>query len=385
MLTETAKVLSDPASRIRLAHMRTQKTITQSGQLKLLWKAGSRLGAIGGVALFLAWMGGAFRAKVLPGEVALEGSDATGRIIVPVERGLTEETITAVASVQPRRKAEVASQIIASVLEVKVQPGDRVKAGDVLIVLDDRELIAQQREAMAAVAVAEADLGIRKRDYDRVMSLAPGSASKDELDRVSGAYDISQAQLKRSRQQVARIEVQLTYTQIKSAAPGVVADRYADPGDLAVPGKPLLTVQDTRELELQAFVPESLALAIGVGQKLSLRIEAANVGGIGVVREVVPLAQQASRSVLVKVSLPADLSMPIYAGMFGRVTISVGQAMRLLVPRAALRSVGQLELVEVVDAQDKLERRFVRSGRSFNDKVEVLSGVNEGERVALSR
>jgi RND family efflux transporter MFP subunit len=385
VFTETLRVPPGPASRIRLAPMRTKKTLAESGRLRMLWRVGSTLGAIGGLASLLVWMGGAFRTKVMPGEVTRERPGAAGRALVPVERSPIDETITAVASVQPRRKAEVASQIIASVLEVKVQPGDKVKAGDVLIVLDDRELIAQQREAMATVAVAEADLGLRKRDYDRIMSLAPGSASKDELGRVSSAYDISQAQLKRSRQQVARIEVQLTYTQIKTAAPGVVADRYADPGDLAVPGKPLLTVQDTRELELQAFVPESLALAIGVGQKLQLRIDAANVGGIGVVREVVPLAQQASRSVLVKVSLPADLSTPIYAGMFGRVTIPVGQAVRLLVPQAAVGRVGQLELVEVVDAREKLERRFVRTGRTFNDKVEVLSGVNEGERVALSR
>lgn len=385
MLTETRRVPIDPPSRIRLERIRTTKTIAESGTLRLLWKVGSTIGIIGGLALLLAWMGGAFRTKVAPGEDVLERSNAARRILVPVVRRSIEETMTAVASVQPRRKTEVASQISASVLELKVQPGDKVNAGDVLIVLDDRELVAQQHEAMAAVAVAEADLDNRKRDKDRLMSLSPTTTTKYELDKVTSAHGIAQAQLKRSRQQLARIEVQLTYTQIKATAPGVVADRYADPGDLAVPGKPLLTVQDTRELELQAFVPESLALAIGVGQKLQLRIDAANVGGIGVVREVVPLAQQASRSVLVKVSLPADLSMPIYAGMFGRVTIPVGQAVRLLVPPAAVRRVGQLTLVEVADAQEKLERRFVRTGRIFDGEVEVLSGVIEGERVALSR
>jgi RND family efflux transporter MFP subunit len=170
-----------------------------------------------------------------------------------VIRSPVEETITAVGSVQPRRKADIASQIIAAVLEMKVQPGERVKPGDVLIVLDDRELVAQQAEAVAAVNAAEVDVGIRKRDYDRIL-IAANAVSNEEKDRITGAYNLSLALLKRTRQQVARIEVQLTYTRIKAATSGVVADRFADPGDLAVPGKPLLAVQDTRELEVHVSV-----------------------------------------------------------------------------------------------------------------------------------
>src|SRR5262249_55588565 len=214
-----------------------------------------------------------------------------------------------------RRKADIASQIIALVLDVKVQPGDRVRSGDVLIVLDDRELVAQHGEALAAVSAAEVDVDVRKRDHDRIVMIPTGAASAEEKDRIAGAYTLSQALLRRSQQQVRRIEVQLTYTRIKAASPGVVADRFADPGDLAVPGKPLLTVQDTRELELHASIPESQALNVAVGQHLPLRIDAANLAGVGTVREIVPLARQASRSVLAKVSLPADVSAPVYAGM----------------------------------------------------------------------
>jgi RND family efflux transporter MFP subunit len=290
-----------------------------------------------------------------------------------------------VGSVQPRRKADIASQIIASVLEVKVQPGDRVKPGDVLVVLDDRELVAQQGEALAAVTAAEVEADIRQRDTDRSKMVAAGAESKEEKEHIIGAFNQAKALLRRSRQQVARIGVQLTYTQIKAATPGVVADRFADPGDLAVPGKPLLAIQDVRELELHACVPESQALKLTLGQKLPLRIDAANLVGVGSVREVVPLAQQASRSVLVKVSLPADMSGPVFAGMFGRVSLPVGYSSRLLIPQAAVKQVGQLELVQVPGVDGTLERRFVRTGRSFNGNIEVLSGLNEKEKVALPR
>jgi RND family efflux transporter MFP subunit len=352
-------------------------------KLGLVRKIGSSFLALTGVGLFLVWLGGAFAAKVGPGEVSSDRPNAAGRDLAVVRRSPVVETISAVGSVQPRRKADIAGQIIATVHEVKVQPGDRVRRGDVLIILDDRELVAQKGEALAAVAAAEVEVGARRRDYDRIMLVATGSTSKEEKDRVNGAHDLAQALLERSRQQVARIEVQLSYTQIKATSPGVVVDRFADPGDLAVPGKPLLAVQDTRELELHVSVPESRALNVSVGRKLTLRIDAANFAGSGTVREVVPLAQQASRSVLVKVTLPSDMSAPVYAGMFGRVTLPVGQSSRLLIPRAAVKQVGQLELVEIAGVDGTLERRFVRMGRSFDGDVEVLSGLNEGEKVVL--
>jgi RND family efflux transporter MFP subunit len=345
----------------------------------------SSFSVFAGLGLFLFWLGGAFGARVGPGEARSDRLAATGRNLALVKRSSVEETITAVGSVQPRRKADVASQIIAAVLEMKVQPGDKVKPGEVLIVLDDRELVAQQGEAAAAVAAAEVEVDQRQRDHGRILKLAPGVASREERDHVAGALDLSKAVLKRSRQQLARIEVQLTYTKIKATLPGVVADRFADPGDLAAPGKPLLAVQDDRELELHACVPESQALKIAIGQKLPLRIDAADLSGVGTVREVVPLAHQSSRSVMAKVSFSSDGSATVYAGMFGRVILPVARTSRLLIPQAAVKQVGQLELVEVADARGILERRFVRTGRTFDGDVEVLSGLNDGERIVLQR
>jgi len=143
-------------------------------------------------------------------------------------------------------------------------------------------------------------------------------------------------------------------------------------------------VYDPADLELHANVPETLAPAVPVGTALTVRIDAAGVAARGTVREVVPQAQQASRSVLVKVTLPPSPSAkPLLPGMFGRVEIPVGSVERLWVPRAAVRQVGQLDLVEVANLDGTLSRRFVRVGQESNGKVEVLSGLAAGERVAL--
>jgi len=340
--------------------------------------------ALAGLALFLAWMGGAFHEKVPPGVALIERPTSAGRTLVAAERTVGQETVTAVGSVQPRRKTDVASQLLASIREIKPRPGDRVKAGDLLIVLDDRELVAQQREAVASLAATEADLVTRRSNYQRMKSLSgAGTVSAEEVNNVEGAFRVAETQVKRAKETISRIEVQITYTKIAAATDGLVSDRFAEPGDLATPGKPLLAVYDPNDLELQVNVPESLASGITVGQKLDIRIDANNLTTSAPVREIVPQAQQASRSVLVKLALPQFSYIPVLPGMYGRAAIPVGQAARVWLPKEAVLQRGQLDLVEVAGSDGTLSRRFVRVGRVSDGKVEILSGLSPGEQVAL--
>ncbi|HVK07922.1 MAG TPA: efflux RND transporter periplasmic adaptor subunit [Gemmataceae bacterium] len=352
--------------------------------LGLLKTAGLVTAALAGLGLFLAWMGGAFHAKVAPGVKPVERPAAAGRTLVAVERTAGPETVTAVGSVQPRRKTDVASQLLATIREVRVRPGDAVHARDVLVTLDDRDLVAQQREAVAALATAEADLVTRRADYDRVRNVrTAGSVSAEEASRVEGAFRVAETQVRRAKEAIARIEVQITHTRILAGSPGLVADRFAEPGDLATPGKPILAVYDPSDLELHVHVPESLATGLAVGQELNVRIDANGLVATAKIREVVPQAQAASRSVLVKVGLPQSSSNPVLPGMFGRAAVPVGRTERLWVTRAAVRRIGQLDLVEVAGEDGTLTRRFVRLGREAGDKAEVLAGLAAGELVAL--
>jgi len=337
--------------------------------------------ALAGLGLFLAWMGGAFHEKVHPGVEAVEKASAAGRTLVVAERTTEAETITAVGSVQPRKRTEVSSQLLASIREIKPRPGDAVKAGVPVITLDDRDLLAQQREASAALTVAEADFASRSRDYERIRNLSAVSA--DEKSKAEGAYKVAEAQVRRAKEAIGRIDVLLTYTKIAAGTDGLVSDRYADPGDVAAPGKPLLSIYDPNDLELHANVPESLAAGIKLGQKLPVRVDANGLAVDATVREIVPQAQSASRSVVVKLALPVRSASPTLPGMFGRLVIPVGTAERIWLPTAALQQRGQLDLVEVEDGHGHLTRRFVRLGREANGKVEILSGVSAGERVAL--
>jgi RND family efflux transporter MFP subunit len=341
------------------------------------------------LVVIILWMSYGFQSRVAPGESEYERPRIGERQLVSVRPLQTIETISAVGTVEPRRKSEIASRLLTTIQEITVNPGDQVTAGQLLVTLDDREIQAQLREAEAAVAGVTADLAVRERDYRRYQQMfAENAVTKEDFDRIQGAFQVTQAQLARAEQQVQRIRVMLTYAAIRAPEPGIVADRFADPGDLAAPGKPLLAIHDPTELELHASVRESLATHLTLGQKLRVQVDAAHIDSEGTVREIVPRAEAASRSVLVKVTLPrqaplAAVEDQLYVGMFGRLRIPVGQLDRIVLDARGVQEIGQLDVVDVVADRELLQRRYIRLGQQFGKDVEILSGLRVGERVAI--
>jgi RND family efflux transporter MFP subunit len=342
--------------------------------------------AISGLSVLIlavAWMWGAFHPKVQPGQVPFSGVPAAGRELAKVEMLPVEETIEATGTVQPRYLTKVESQVLASIVAVVASPGDRVQPGQLLVTLDDREIQAQLRAARAALDAANADLKVRQDEYARYKQMYGDNAvTKEQYEQVQGAYLVAKAQVQRASEQATRTEVMLSYTRIAASRGGIVLDRYVDPGDLAAPGKTLLSLHDPKDLELHAGVREELAQNVRPGMTLPVEIEAAGLRADGKVREIVPLASVASRSVLVKVSLPPYQADRLYAGMFGRLLIPLGRSERILAPAGVVQHVGQLEFVDMVNAEGTLERRFVRTGEHYGDKVEILSGLDPGDTVA---
>ncbi len=155
---------------------------------------------------------------------------------------------------------------------------------------------------------------------------ATGVVTREDYDRFLGAVKVSEAQVQRSKEQIARLEVQLSHTRISAGTGGIVADRFAEPGDVATPGKAILSVYDPVDLELHANVPESLTANVAVGRKLQMQIDAAGLNSQGEVREIVPQAQQASRTVLVKVALPTSTGIPFCRGCLGELRFRPARA-----------------------------------------------------------
>ena len=308
---------------------------------------------------------------------APEANTATVRAV----RGPLVERVS--GTVASARHTTVSSEILARIDEVRPRAGTTVAQGDVVIVLDARDLDARVREAEQALNAGRAERDLARKEAQRIEELfAQKVASQQDLDRARSRSQVAAAALEGSEQRLADARVAQTHAEIRSPVSGRVIDRLAEPGDTAAPGVPLLHIYDPALLRIEAPVRESLAVGLRTGQALAVEIDALHRRFEGVIDEIVPFAEPGARTLLVKVRLPQDPAL--FAGMFGRVEVPAGEATRLLVPRAAIEPVGQLEFVTVAREDGGIERRLVTSGRDRDEEdVEVLSGLAEGERVQL--
>jgi RND family efflux transporter MFP subunit len=190
----------------------------------------------------------------------------------------------------------------------------------------------------------------------------------------------AEAGVRQAKKRVEESRIALGYTRILAPEDGEVVRRLAEPGDLAWPGKPLLVIQTREALRLEALVREGLIHRVSVGTLLKVSISALNKEFSGAVEELVPSADPQTRTFLVKVGLP--LVEGLYPGMFGRLLVPVKETSIVVVPAAAVQRIGQLEVV-TARTNGKWQRYFVKTGRRRGPMVEILSGLNGGEILAM--
>lgn len=290
-------------------------------------------------------------------------------------------TETAVGTIGAVHETAVASKILAKVIEVNVIAGKAVQQGDVLVRLDDRELKARQEQAAAALRAAMAGRDQAKIEFDRTNDLFQrNNASKTELDRMTAALQGAEAEVDRAQRALQEAETVVSHAVINSPLTGVVIDKQVEAGDIVAPGQTLLRLYDPTRMQLVANVREALTQRLAVGQSIGVRVDALDKACEGRISEIVPQAAAASRTFTVKVTGPCPPG--IYSGMFGRLLIPLDEEEVLVAPRAALRRVGQLDMVDVA-VDGVLRRRVVQPGREIGEDVEILSGLRTGERLAL--
>lgn len=305
---------------------------------------------------------------------------ATGEsIVVVAERGPVFEWAS--GSVASARHTIVASRVLATIDDVRVRAGAEVEVGDVLVVLDARDLAAAAQEAEQAQAAARARLVLAEREAERLAHLvAEGVATVQDSDRAAANLRVARADVARADRALDAARIAKSHTEIHSPVAGRVVDRLAEPGDTATPGKPLLRIYDPSVLRVEAPVRESLAVKLHLGELLSVEVDSLDLRVEGAVDEIVPFAEAGARTLLVKVRLPSDARL--YAGLFARLAIPAGERTRLLIPESAVVREGQLEQVEMADAAGAARLRVITTGeRPSGGRIEVLSGLQEGERI----
>lgn len=279
-------------------------------------------------------------------------------------RVATEEVVR---TVRAKLRSVIEAKVSGKIEKMLAVPGQQVKTGELLAVIDAREVQARYDQALAVRQQAESELKRLTLLFEqKILSQAE--------------FDNAQAKARVAIAAVAEAETMLDYTKVTAPFAGVITRKHADVGDLATPGKPLLEMEDSTALRLEADVPEAVVGRLKLGDRLQVRISAIENGIEGVISEIAPAADPNSRTFLVKLDLPAQPGLR--AGQFGRVAMPVGEVASLRVPATAVVQRGQLEFVFVY-VDDKAQLRLVRTGKRIEDEVELVSGISADEKVVI--
>jgi RND family efflux transporter MFP subunit len=315
----------------------------------------------------------------------------------------------ATGTVRARTSTVIAAKLPGYVREVKVQIGDRVREGQLLVTLEARDLDVNSRraeaaldevrssrpEADSAVAGANANLDFAQATFNRMQDLwNKKSISNQEFDEASAKLKSAQAalaiakahraqldaQAARAEQDVRVTDVARSYAEIAAPFAGIVTSKSVDPGMLALPGAPLLTIERDGAYRLEASMDESHLAALRVGQSVSVTLDGIERTFKSHVSEIVPAIDATSRSAIVKIDLPALPSLR--SGGFGRAAFQLGSRPALTIPAAAVQQRGQLQSVLVAES-GAAHTRLITIGQNARQQVEVLSGLTAGDKVIV--
>ena len=374
----------------------------------------SSFGARAGAAVVILSIVAGFSAC---GEKGKEGTAVSrpvvqGVEVVVVQLAPRETMAEALGTVRARTTAAVAPQVMGRLTSVAVSEGSVVAAGALLATVDDTTVRAQLSSAEGAVAEAEAAReevdgaisqaeaakGLAEKTFERYRKLLEGKVvTQQEFDEVEMRRTVAAKELERALQKKAQVDAKivqargqaaaakamLAWTRVTAPFAGVIVEKRADVGSMAVPGVPLFVLEDPRAYRIEASVSETYLPLLKKGTVVQWILDAdPGEASKAVVTEVVPEIDPASRTFTVKADLPPGRAR---SGQSGKVRFAAGKGMVLAVPKRSITRAGGSDGVFTIGARDNVARlSMITVGAEFGDRVEVLSGIEEGDRVAVS-
>jgi len=279
-------------------------------------------------------------------------------------QAITEEVV---GTVRAKLHATLEAKLSGRIDKLPVVLGQRVKVGELVARLDAAEINARLEQAEASLEQAE-------RDWKRVAALFEQQAA------TRAEYDAAQSRNRVAKGAAAEAKAMMSYVEVVAPFDGVVTKKWADVGDLAAPGKPLIAIEDPAALQLEADVPQAIASHVQLDARLAARVDGVSGELTGTVSEIAPAADSVSRTFRVKVALSGQPGLS--SGQFARLLVPVGESNSLRLPASAVVQRGQLEIVFVV-ANQHAQLHLVKTGKRVGDELEILSGLHAGDAVVI--
>lgn len=384
--------------------------------------------ASGGVGWFLSQAREEPQAAIAPASATAVAPVAIETTVVRMQPVAANRVLT--GTVEPVESVTLTSRVMGQIRQLTVQEGDRVQAGDRLVVIDVADLQAQGNQAVAGVNIAqsnfqtaqarvqearaqlveaEAQLAEAQLEQRRMQMLrSEGAVSQQLLDQANtrvqtnqariqqiraginqsqASMNQAQAQVRQAQAQVKQVSANLDYGTVVAPFSGVVTRRHTEVGAMAGAGQPLVTLESSDRLRFSTQVPESLITQVKQGQPVSIRLDALNRSVSGTVSQIIPSADPVSRNFTVKVTL--NSASGIIPGMFGRLQLkdaaaaALGERSALVIPQSAVvQQFGITGVYKVENGQASFQP--ITTGKTYGSDIEVFSGVAENDRLVLT-
>lgn len=303
----------------------------------------------------------------------------------------SRDGIATSGTIEASQTASISTRIMGYINHIYVKAGDHVRKGQLVASINSQDIQAKKAQADAAIMEAEANVKNAQKDYDRFNALyQKQSASAKELDNVTLQYNASKARLEAAKQMRNEVNAMNSYANIVSPMDGTVTQKIADEGGMAVPGSPLLTIEQNGKLQISASVSESDINKIKKGDKAKVEIKAIGKTIESVITEISPSSLVTGGQYLIKLGIPEPEKKNLYSGMYVNVFIPVKQQAQnpaenngILVPTASLVRQDQLTGLYTISSGNTALLRWVRTGKISGDKTEILSGIAADEKFIL--
>jgi len=303
------------------------------------------------------------------------------------------EFITASGKTEAESSANLSTRMMGYVTKVHVKTGQKVAAGQLLVSINSSDLEAKKAQVDAAILQATSGYNSAKKDYDRFVNLfAQQSASQKELDDMTSRYEMAKAGLAGAKQMRNEVMAQFSYSNITAPFSGEVTNTFIKEGDMANPGMPLVSIEGASRMQVTAMVSEGDISQIKNGMPVKIMVKSLNKEVSGKVSEVSGSAKNTGGQYLVKVTLNTN-DKSILSGMFVNVQFPIANTTKseikvnsdkVMVPETAFVKQGQLTGIYTIANGKTAILRWVRTGKTYGNQVEVLSGLSANEQYIVS-
>ena len=305
-------------------------------------------------------------------------------VSVGVPTQLSGENITVSGLIESQETAAISTRMMGLISSIKVKPGDMVLKGQLLVTISNGDILAKRAQAEAMISEAEATLKDAQKDYERFEQLyKQHSASAKEFENATLRYNSVKAKVEAAQQMKNETDAILSYTNLVAPFSGVVTQKNSNEGSMANPGMPILMIEQSSSYNVRASVSETEVIRLRTGMDTEVMVKSIGKTFTGKISEISPSSQFSGGQFQIKVTVPSTQNEKLFSGMYVNVTIpfkNLKEKQSAFVPVSAIIQRDQLAGLYTVSEDQTAQLRWVKIGKQNGNVVEILAGLNPGEK-----